>query len=288
MQLPDRVGFIGIGARKSATTWLYENLVAHPQIATPGVSKKEVDYFSTHHARGDAWYHSHFDSSGPLVGEFSVSYFADPQVPCRVHRYNPQMRMILSLRNPVDRLLSEHLFEIQRGRTKADVDFWQAFEESPLYVNQGMYATHLQRWLEYFDLKNLHIVLFDDIQTAPKDVLTSTLTFLGADPTLQRRTLPPKNVATTYRSGRFRKVTHRLGRQTLRHLGPTPFRILQRTGLPRLAHRLNERPADKSAVNIDVDDRKRLAEFFVDEIETLGSLIGRDLSSWLDMPKAVR
>ena len=149
-------------------------------------------------------------------------------------------------------------------------------------------AAHLRRWLDNFELSNFHIVLFDEIQSSPQRVLDSTLAFIGVDLDKQRKILPPRNVTRSYRSGRFRKVTHQLGQQAMRKLGPKQFRILQRTGLPRLAHRLNERPPDRSTVNIEAADRTRLMELFSADIELLASLIGRDLSVWLEMPKTTR
>ena len=101
------IGFIGLGAQKCASTWLHDVLVDHPELSVP-TELKEVDYFSYHHDRGPEWYEQRFDASAQdnLCGEISPSYLHSPDVVARVAEYNPDMRIILIVRDPIARAIS--------------------------------------------------------------------------------------------------------------------------------------------------------------------------------------
>src|SRR5688572_30664430 len=98
--------FVGIGAPKSATTWLSEVLRKHPDVFV--AHGKELVYFSSQKkfSRGEQWYLSHFTgvTTQTAVGEFSVSYLGGGRVTAeRIHAFNPDMKLIAVLRDPVAR-----------------------------------------------------------------------------------------------------------------------------------------------------------------------------------------
>jgi hypothetical protein len=278
-----RVDFIGIGVQKAATTWLYECLGEHPQIGTAGPARKELNFFNHHYEYGYAWYQAQFEFRYPRVGEFSVRYFADQNVPARVHRYSPEVRLILSLRNPIDRAFSQHLHEVGRNRLSQKLfDFWAALEQNPTYVDQGRYATHLERWLQYFRFGQIHVILFDDVCQCPDRVVAGIFDFLEVDPSFHPTlTSNRRNVAHAYRSLRFRHVVQRAGDATRGILGDWAFEVAQRTRIPRLLHNLNDVPISRNVVPpLSSSDRARLGAEFASDLDRLSELIGRDLSSW--------
>ena len=149
---PNRPTYVGIGAQKCASTWLHRILAEHPQVAVP--EAKEVDFFSWRFDHGYQWYERQF-ATGPETavarGEISPSYFAEPAVPARIARYAPEVRVLLSLRDPVQRALSNHRHEVREGHlTGPDLSFEAGLANNPMYVEQGLYATHLRQWLHHF------------------------------------------------------------------------------------------------------------------------------------------
>src|SRR3989339_1804269 len=103
-----KVDIIGIGVQKSATTWLYTCLSEHPEIRCS--SKEEMNYFddSLSYSKGFEWYHAHFKFGAWKTAEYSPTYFYDKNVPARIHTYNPDSKLILSLRNPIERAFSHY------------------------------------------------------------------------------------------------------------------------------------------------------------------------------------
>ena len=112
------VDFIGIGVQKSATTWMYSMLTSHPEIkgAKGGLKNKEVNFFNRSYFLGFDWYNNKFEFGDHIVGEFSTLYFPECSVPERVYKYNPDIKLILIVRNPIDRAFSQHKFQFMKNR----------------------------------------------------------------------------------------------------------------------------------------------------------------------------
>lgn len=111
------------GMPRAATTFLYHTLANHPQAWVP--PRKELEYFSLNHYRGPEWYHAFFEGAGEDRVGFDISpiYFMDPEVPSRIHDFNPDAKVVLLIRDPVEFVLS--FFANRRGATHGEL----AFEE---------------------------------------------------------------------------------------------------------------------------------------------------------------
>ena len=113
--------FIGIGAQKCASTWVYKVLQDHPQayVSEP----KELNFFSYYYNHGFQWYERFFENTRDriAVGEISPSYFNASAAPYRVCQYNSNMRVIVTLRDPVERAYSHHLWEVLHSLSKAEI-----------------------------------------------------------------------------------------------------------------------------------------------------------------------
>ena len=115
--------FINIGPGRCATSWLFQLLQAHPEISLSKV--KETEYFNTKFANGQAWYESQFDLGTDLgadqsnivkaIGEFSANYYLSPEIAAAIKQYDPELKLIINLRDPFDLLKSFHAFAIRRG-----------------------------------------------------------------------------------------------------------------------------------------------------------------------------
>ena len=204
-----RPNYLVIGAQKGGTTSLHGYLAAHPAVLTASI--KEVQYFNKYYARGEDWYLAYFPLAArgrltrmrtgatPAVGEASATYLFDPRTPERVHRFDPTMKLIVALRDPVDRAYSHYQMEHRWGRealpfeealdreaAELDAELERVLadptSESGLecsYVARGRYAEQLDRWLEYFPREQLLVVTSDELLDEPAAVMTRVAGFLS-------------------------------------------------------------------------------------------------------------
>src|SRR5689334_23315618 len=105
-----RPDFLIVGTMKGGTTRLYDFLTMHPDIER--ATEKEIHYFSLYYSKGDAWYLDHFHADpNKLTGEASPTYFhlADTStIPSLIKRINEKMKIILMIRDPVERAVSQY------------------------------------------------------------------------------------------------------------------------------------------------------------------------------------
>ena len=197
--------FIIIGAQKGGTTSLYNYLIQHPQIAA--AQEKEIRFFDYKYANGLDWYRAHFPrrrSAGAprtlISGEASPNYLYDPRPPARIAQLLPDVRLIVLLRNPVDRAFSSYQMNIRRGYETLGFAEALAAEAERLdgelervesgairvsrarqyysYIDRGRYAEQLERWLRYFARDRLLLLRSEDFFTRPAEALCTTLAFL--------------------------------------------------------------------------------------------------------------
>ncbi len=175
-----KINFIGIGAQKCASTWLHRVLSDHPGVAVhPG---KEIDFFSYYYNFGYEWYERHTSeiNSVEMVGEVSPSYFADAETPERVFLYNPNMKIILSLRDPIERAYSNHLHEVRLGHVSGrNLEFENGLINNPMYIMQSYYAQQLARWLAVFPRNQLMVIFQEDIRGDSSVQARNLYRFLG-------------------------------------------------------------------------------------------------------------
>lgn len=188
-----RINFIGIGAQKCASTWIHRVLSDHPEVIIyPG---KEIDFFSVYYDRGYQWYEKKLDIAGTGIatGEVSTSYFADSDSPERVFRYNPDMRIILSLRDPIERAYSNHLHEIRlQHLTGQNLTFEAGLKNNPMYLLQSCYALHLARWMGIFPINQILVLFQEHIRDDPIGQSRKLYRFLGISETHHSRFLQEK------------------------------------------------------------------------------------------------
>lgn len=179
--------FIGIGVQKSASTWVYRVLEDHPEVVVS--VPKELDYFSYNYAKGSDWYQKHFkglgvDAQAKIVGEVSPSYFEDPDAPKRAFEYNPGFKVVLTLRDPVERAFSNHLHQIRitdSVNLHNDLSFETWVKDNPEYIERSMYIQHLSKWMSFFPESQILILLQEDIKENPAREAQKVYEFLGID-----------------------------------------------------------------------------------------------------------
>lgn len=295
MRRPDT--FI-VGVFKAGTTTLYEYLRAHPQIFMSKV--KEPMYFgrdlTARYARmTEAEYLALFREArdDQRAGEASPWYLYSTSAAREIHDFNPEARIIIMLRNPVDVMYSQHsqlVFNLREDLA----DFEQALAaeddrragrrlpanairpEALFYRHSVRYPEQVGRYLAVFGRDRVHFIVFDELVADPGGVYRSTLEFLGVDSSHEI----DLSVHNANRQSRSRLL------QRVLFAPPRPLRALYGTlrRMP-LMHRVRDVVIARSASRarreqMDPDLRRRLTTEFAAQVAELGALIGRDLSAW--------
>ncbi|MBD1885314.1 tetratricopeptide repeat-containing sulfotransferase family protein [Microcoleus vaginatus] len=186
--------FIIIGSQRCGTTSLYTYLAQHPQILTP--IKKEMDFFSWHFDRGIDWYLAHFPPIPPgeqfLTGEASPSYFDSREAPERLYTAFPEAKLIVLLRNPVDRAISQFyrltgLNWEARALDRVISDEIERLNQNPEYIigeepgnylARGRYIEFIKNWRAFFPREQLLILKSEDFYAGAATTVKQVLEFL--------------------------------------------------------------------------------------------------------------
>ena len=200
-----KANFFHVGPPKSATTWLYHVLRSHADIGSP--PKDSIHYFNMNYWRGDEWYHAHFSNPDRRVYfDPSPSYGSSVDAIKRIAKYNPDARLAFTIRNPIERAFSHYWHE--KKKRKISFKFEEVTENHDLFTNwvlPGLYYRSYSMYQEYIKPENIHIMVFDDFDSAPKKSITSLLNFLNIEPEFDEKILAQKrNVATATWKAPFR------------------------------------------------------------------------------------
>jgi hypothetical protein len=241
------VNFVIGGTQKGGTSALDSFLRQHPEICMP-TTRKELHFFDREEEDRDyKKYHRNFKPKKKqhrVIGEASPIYMYWETAPYRIWKYNPKMKWILSLRNPIERAFSAWNMETKRGAEK--LPFAEAIEKEPercrmalplqhrvfSYVDRGFYAHQVRRLFNIFGTGNCLILLNEELRNDHQKTLQRVFEFLGADSSFAP---PEESVFEQEYSGK-----------------------------------------------IDNQLRSRLIDIFYFDIKELEKLIGRDLSTWYD------
>lgn len=275
--------FIGLGAQKCASTWVHHVLNDHPEamVSTP----KELDYFSYYYGRGYYWYEQHFEAATrgeKAIGENSPSYLPHPLAPERAALYAPDLKIIVALRDPIERAYSNHLHMVMLGYLKGpDLSFEYGLEHNPMYVEQSRYAKHLRNWMNHFSREAFHIVLQEDVRN--DGVGEALRLYRHLD--IASATTPP---SATGRFNESRTQSTSLVRKGLRKFS----RVARGLGVGSLIDHVNAHPAIKSLKRRGTQDlreivppmkddtRARLTDILMPEIEEMRKILGRENLPW--------
>jgi hypothetical protein len=265
--------FLYIGTSKAGSTWLFNALAVHEDVWL--ASNKGLYFFDAHFDRGVDWYRQQFeDADGRAVGEFSHSYLSSPDAPARIAAYSPSMRLLVCLREPVDRAFSDYLDLVKNNGFAGS--FSQAVEQYPRLLDRGRYATHLSRYLEHFPAAQLHVGLFDDLKTSPQGYADEVYDFLGVD----RVALSAGHLRARMPAGRPRNAT-------MVGLTKRASKVAASVGLRRWRSRIKRSTMVRSALYKEYRDVKprpdpdlglELRRGFAEEVARLDDLLGRPVS----------
>lgn len=177
--------FIIIGAMKSATSTLHEQLAIQPDffMSTP----KEPYYFSDDEvfSRGREWYLNLFSNAEPnqLCGESSTHYTKLPDYPNTIHRMKselPKIKLIYVLRDPVERLISHYIHQWSQNVFRCGIN--EAIDRYDELVNYSRYAYQIQPYIDTYGRDNILFVFNEALRIRPQAELERVAKFLGIEP----------------------------------------------------------------------------------------------------------
>jgi Sulfotransferase domain len=271
-RLPD---FIAVGPQRTGTTWMHQVMAGHAGLP----ASKETDFFTKNFARGLDWYLEFFRDCPPdlPMGEIDPNYFGDELAADRIATMIPRCRIIVTLRDPVDRAWSSYRTMRRDAWTRAG--FEETVRQNRVIRESSRYAHHLANWREHFGAERVLVMLYDDLERDPQAYLDRICEFAGISPIAVRGDASVSaRVNTVTRAPRSRKLAQnaRNARDWMRmHRWNGALRMLDALGVWRFAFGGGEAFGD-----IDPAIDARLREQFRSEIEALETMLGRDLSAW--------
>ena len=271
--LPD---FLGVGALKAATTYLDVLLRGHPQLCLPA-NVKEVQFFTRYYDRGPEWYASLFTRcEGRRRGEISPQYLSDEQCPGRIAALLPEVKLLVSVRDPVQRAYSQYKHWVEERGYRQPFETYLA--EHPSALTRGEYFRWICRYTDHFPLDRIHVLLAEELFGGPERVLHDLFGFLDVDPSLAPAPVArPQNVSTVPRFHRLYVGTKRLTRWLYGRGGAPVIDAAKTLGVPRL---FEPRRPGTSFHPLAPETVERLRDHYAGDVAGLSGLLGRDLAGY--------
>ena len=290
-----RLSFLVVGAQKSGTTALYHYLRTHPELFLP--PQKELEFFSRDefYEKGVDWYlckHFARARASQVAGEVSPQYMFEPgKTAARIRWAFPDIKLVMVLRNPIDRAFSHYRMAVRRfGESRSfDAAIADALNGAGSrdvrqdYLRLGEYGRALHEYLVHFPLNVIKIVFTEELKLCPRRVMSSIFTFLD---------VPPHESMVFGRryhvggSQRFPGLDKCLRRHPV--LTRTARLVLSETVYNRLwfwfTTELNVRGRPPE---VNHESRKRLQEFFSEDVAKLKRVSGLSVP-WVDFEVASR
>ncbi len=254
------ITFCIAGFQKCASTWLHRCLQEHPAVHLP--DRHMLHYFDIHHQLGEDWYRRTFfpevSASATQIGDATVSYARSPEALDRLHLHNPDLRIILLLRHPVERAWSHYWHERKKGKIHFAFGEWREnYDLFNDWIAPGLYDEAIARVEARFPApSSLHLVLQDDVAADPVSVIKDVHSFLGIDSVEPSAgALRPRNV--------------------------TQVKPPRRRGFRRFLASPDASAQEQFDAGPEPGERAALIDLFTPSVRALEARLGRDLSAWL-------
>jgi hypothetical protein len=285
-----KVDFFIVGAPKAGTTSLYHYLNEHPEIVMS--RQKETDYFSDEDLQKKGLYygknrintlekyHSLFQNADQKkTGEASVSYLFYEDVPQKIKAYNSNGKIIIMLRNPVDRAFSHYLMDYRLGLISKSFESILENEKKDIktslfyqqYIELGQYSGQVKRYIEKFGKENVTIIFYYDFKNHVVKEVQKVYEFLEVDSKYRAEienkhntySMPKNNwIRLIYSFVSFRKILNRI--LPKRKVRKIKEKLFIKSKKPKLSDVL----------------RARLINLYAHDIKQLEELLSVDLSQW--------
>ncbi len=281
--------FVYVGAPRCGSTWLAAVLEEHPDVWIP--HNKEIHFFNDRlvyafeykFPRGIDYYRSYFREApeSARLGELSPFYYYDPQAAHRIHRYFPDTKIIIFLRDPVSMLHS--LYLLLRGRESREATFERELTKNPQLVDLGFYHRLLTPYFDWFPHERIFVSVYEEFFSDEKKNLKRLFEFLEIDTAFVPSLLGKR---VNWSEGDPPSAISRMRGKIIDLLNTKPL-----IPVKELMHRLKINRMDYSAVAGDTrranakpaisrECRSALLEQFEPDIGRLETLLGMSLEIW--------
>ena len=264
--------FLVIGAPRSGTTWVEKNLREHPEVFLP--KQKELHFFDTHYGEGMGYYEAHFEKwdGQKAIGEATPDYlhgeYSKYDVPALIKKHLPEVKLIASLRNPVERAYSRFWNSKAHYERNIGMSFEEKLKDRPEFIREGMYFDQLQRYYALFPRENILVLLFDDLVENPRSFMRQIYEFIGVEPEF-------KSTWESFKVNQASGTGNMARSQSLYQFS----RILSRLRFHALADRVR-RMNSLDQPPMSFETRKILRDIYFEQNCKLQGLIGRNLDHW--------
>ncbi len=308
--------FLIVGAVKAGTTSLHEYLQMHPEVFMSPV--KETNYFSdadmlfehfnvdyrqdvninldkyldgpmdkkVHiaHVRISDQYHKLFRDvrNEKAIGEVSNSYLYLPSTPSKIKAELPDVKIVMILRNPIERLYSQYLMNLKLGKIverdllkeiAADqVKHVKGWGVSHLYLEVGNYYEQVKRYYDNFPANNIKVIIFDNFKQDASAVMKDLFSFLGVDANFEIDMTQRFNEAGMPRFGKLNYWLTQIG----------VYGLVKKVFSPELKEKIKSIIYTKDNIpKITAAEKQHLQDYYRNDISKLEVLLNKDLSMWL-------
>ena len=281
-----KVGVFIVGAPKAGTTSLHYYLNEHPEILMSSMKEpdffleKEIAdlglYYGTTRINTPQKYHNLFSDKKDekIFGESSVSYLYYPEVPKRIKEYNTKAKIIIMLRNPVDRAFSHYLMDSRLGLLSdkfEDVFNKKEGLKFQQYFLLGNYYEQVKRYFDEFSKENVHIIRYSDFKKDAEQEVQKAFKFMDIDSSCKVNFKTVHNSFFMPKGKIIRKIYSIVW---LRKLLSFLFPFVLVTFIKSALFRKGEKP------KITNESRKIFIEYYLDDICKLEELLSINLSEW--------
>lgn len=286
-----RVNFFLIGAQKTGTTTVFDWLKKHPEVFFP--EAKEIQYFAmdSYYKQGVKYLEPFYRAVGneKCLGMSYVHLMFFPKCAERIYRYNPEGKIIIVLRNPIDRAYSSYWFARRNGWEQIDsfektLELEQErlngsyMEQAELtYLTHGHYADQIDQYYDLFGKENVRVLLTEDLRLRPEDTMLSVLNFLGLSEDVSKidfakssnMSSMPKNMAIQRILTSHDGLAVKLGA-----LLPGSMKEVIRKNIIRPMLNRNIQPFSYPPISPEI--RSHLVEYYLPHNKRLNGLINRE------------
>ncbi len=265
-----------IGAAKCGTTSVANGLSNHPDVCF--CKEKEPEFFSTHTnwAEKINEYHALYKpTKGQKLGEGSTNYTMHPEFPNtheKLHEYNPNLKLIYIMRDPIKRMESHFAHNYVRGRIKRTME--EEVLSNPSFVSRSSYYMQISPYIAQFGKENVLLLVFEEYVKNPKDVFVQLANFIGVDADYykQQEDFSQKNQTANRKiladggKGKVFKSLKKIRRYIPEHI--------VNIGLKLFGNSIEKNPEFPLAL------KKELYKKIESDMEKTEALLGKKLSMW--------
>jgi hypothetical protein len=272
--------FLGIGVMRGGSTWLHELLASHPDVYVP-TRRKAILFFNLYYERGLEWYESFFPTEAEAgryqaVGEITPTYVYDPDCPERIASVPSITKLLVSVRNPVNRVYSWYGLQVKNGQYSGS---FEAFlSEYPQVIEHGFYSRYLENYYRSFDKEQILVLIYE---RATADIPETKDTLARCLGVAAERFPPDAGTERINRSYVPRipfayALANRIAWDYLRYRWDLDWVVNwgKRLGIERLFGEAGPLPS------MEEETRKYLEQVYEEEIKELESLLQVDLDCW--------